>query len=79
MGIWIVNALVCGLSSLLGYVVIGSQPPYIVAFAFASVAGAILAMITDTMISQAFNGVHSLSGAISVLGFLLAFALNKLV
>ena len=77
--IWIGNALICGISSLVGYILIGQQSPYLVAFVLASAAGATLAMITDTMIPEAFSDIHSLSGAVSVFGFISAFALTKLV
>ena len=41
-------------------------------------AGAILAMLSDTMIPEAFTEAHNLAGLITVLGFLLAFVLTKL-
>ena len=40
-------------------------------------AGAILAMITDTMVPEAFENAHLLVGLITVLGFLVAFALSQ--
>ena len=39
-------------------------------------AGAILAMITDTMVPEAFEDAHLLVGLITVPGFLTAFALS---
>ena len=41
-------------------------------------AGAILAMIADTMIPEAFEQTHDFAGLITVLGFLAAFVLSKL-
>jgi len=41
-------------------------------------AGAILAMIIDTMAPEAFEGTHDFAGLIAVLGFLTAFGLSKL-
>ncbi|WP_229425049.1 hypothetical protein [Massilia sp. Se16.2.3] len=41
-------------------------------------AGAILAMLVDTMIPEAFEEAHDFAGLITVAGFLAAFALSKL-
>jgi ZIP family zinc transporter len=41
-------------------------------------AGAILAMLVDTMIPEAFEVAHDFAGLITVAGFLAAFALGKL-
>lgn len=38
--------------------------------------GAILAMIADTMLPEAFEGEHNLTGLITAAGFLCAFALS---
>lgn len=39
-------------------------------------AGAILAMVADTMIPEAFEDAHLLIGLVTVAGFLTAFALS---
>lgn len=41
-------------------------------------AGAILAMLVDTMIPEAFDVAHDVAGLVTVAGFLAAFALSKL-
>lgn len=41
-------------------------------------AGAILAMLVDRMIPEAFEQAHNFAGLIAVLGFLVAFVLTKL-
>ena len=41
-------------------------------------AGAILAMLADTMIPDAFEQAHDFAGLITVAGFLVAFVLTKL-
>lgn len=40
-------------------------------------AGAILCMLVDTMIPEAFAEAHDFAGLITVLGFLTAFVLTK--
>ncbi len=41
-------------------------------------AGAILTMLADTMMPEAFEQAHDWAGVITVIGFLAAFALSKL-
>jgi ZIP family zinc transporter len=77
-GVWIAIAVACGLSSLLGYVVFGSFSPGVVAATTAVAAGAMLTMIVDTMIPEAFAETHNWAGLITVLGFLTAFSLSEL-
>jgi ZIP family zinc transporter len=50
----------------------------VVAATTAVAAGAILAMLADTMIPEAFEEAHGMAGLITVAGFLSAFALSKL-
>ncbi len=77
-GIWTVITLLCSLASLLGYVVFSQLSGEIIAATTAIAAGAILAMISDTMIPEAFEQAHDFAGLITVLGFLCAFVLSKL-
>ena len=41
-------------------------------------AGAILTMIADTMLPEAFEGGHNFSGLITAAGFLCAFTLSMM-
>jgi len=77
-GLWTGIALIAGLASLIGYVAFAGVAPGAVAFVQALAAGAILAMIVDTMVPEAFEGTHDFAGLISVSGFLVAFGLSKL-
>lgn len=67
----------CILSAWLGYVFIGGFGPFWIAIAVASAAGAIFVMIVDTMIPEAFEEIHALSGPIAALGFLLTFIASQ--
>ncbi len=40
-------------------------------------AGAILAMLADTMMPEAFEHTHALTGLITAVGFLAAFTTNR--
>ena len=77
-GVWTTIAVACGLSSFAGYAVFGALSPGIVAAATAVAAGAMLTMIVDTMIPEAFSETHDWAGLIAVLGFLVSFALTEI-
>ena len=76
--LWASIALIAGLSSFAGYALFGSASPQILAAVQGVAAGAILAMIIDTMAPEAFEGTHDFAGLIAVFGFLTAFGLSKL-
>jgi ZIP family zinc transporter len=76
--LWAGVAAIAGLSSLLGYVAFAGVDPGAVAAVQAVAAGAILAMIVDTMVPEAFEGTQDFAGLVAVAGFLTAFALSKL-
>lgn len=75
-GVWGGIAVASGLSALLGYLLLGGAPPEVEAVITALAAGAILTMIADTMIPEAFEQTHAWTGLITTLGFLVAFALT---
>jgi ZIP family zinc transporter len=75
-GLWIAIAVISGLAALLGYVVVGDLGAGVVAATNAVAAGAILSMIADTMIPEAFEANHDYAGLITVVGFLIAFMLS---
>jgi ZIP family zinc transporter len=52
--------------------------PDVIAATTAIAAGAILSMLVDTMIPEAFEQAHNFAGLITVTGFLAAFILGKL-
>jgi ZIP family zinc transporter len=76
-GLWAAIAFVSGLASVLGFVAFRNVAPGIVSAVTATAAGAILAMLIDTMIPEAFEESHASAGLIAVAGFLCAFALSK--
>ena len=78
LGVWGGIALVSGVSALIGYTVFRHYSNNIIAGTTAVAAGAILAMLVDTMIPEAFEETHEFAGLITVVGFLLAFLLSKL-
>src|SRR4051794_17419004 len=77
-GLWTGITVISGIAALLGYVVVGDLGPGVVAAANAVAAGAILSMIADTMIPEAFEANHDYAGLVTVIGFLIAFGLSHL-
>jgi zinc transporter, ZIP family len=78
MALWVFVALVSGLASLLGYALFDSAGPSALAFVLAFAAGAILTMLADTMVPEAYEHGGKLVGLLTTLGFGLAFFLAKL-
>ena len=77
-GVWGSIAVISGVAALLGYTVLSRFCADIIAATTAVAAGAILAMLTDTMIPEAYEKAHNLAALITVIGFLAAFVLDKL-
>ncbi len=75
--VWSGIALISGLASLMGYTVFQHFSETVIAATTAVAAGAILAMLVDTMIPEAFEEAHDFAGLITVAGFLAAFILTK--
>jgi ZIP family zinc transporter len=76
--VWGGIAVLCGLASLIGYAVFQDFSAGVVAATMAVAAGAILTMLVDTMIPEAFEEAHAFAGLITVSGFLVAFSLSRL-
>jgi ZIP family zinc transporter len=76
-GVWLGIAIISGVASLAGYAVFSGFSPDVIAATEAVAAGAIHALIADTMIPEAFEIAHDYAGLITVAGFLTAFTLSK--
>jgi ZIP family zinc transporter len=76
-GVWGAITLASGVAALVGYTLFQHYSADVVAATTAVAAGAILAMLVDTMIPEAFEAAHDYAGLITVAGFLAAFALSK--
>jgi ZIP family zinc transporter len=78
IGLWILVTTVSGLAALAGYGLLDTASPRTVAFVLAFAAGAILTMLADTMMPEAFEHGGKLVGLFTTLGFALAFAISSL-
>jgi ZIP family zinc transporter len=78
MTLWVVVSLVSGLAAMLGYVIFQDASPGAVAFLLAFAGGAILTMLADTMMPEAFEYGGPQAGLLTTLGFALAFGISSL-
>ena len=78
LGVWVVVMLVSGLAALAGYGLFDGASPSTLAFVNAFAAGAILTMLADTMMPEAFEHGGKLVGIFTTFGFAVAFALTTL-
>jgi ZIP family zinc transporter len=77
-GVWSGIALISGAASWAGFSVFSHFSQNVIAGTTAVAAGAILAMLSDTMIPEAFEYAHGFTGLITVAGFLTAFLIGKM-
>jgi ZIP family zinc transporter len=77
---WVGIVLLSGASSALGYVLLDGASENLVAFTQAFAGGAVLCMLTDTMIPEAYREYDEKPqvGLTTVLGFAVAFLLSTL-
>lgn len=77
-GVWGAIAVASGLSAALGNLLLDDASPQLIAVITAVAAGAILAMIADTMIPEAYERAHLYTGLCTTAGFLTAFVVERL-
>ena len=78
LGLWTAVMAVSALAAAVGYGVLGDASGNVIAGIQAFAAGAILTMLADTMMPEAFEHGGATVGLVTVLGFALAFFLSTL-
>jgi ZIP family zinc transporter len=78
LGLWTLVATASGLAALAGYVLFDTASAETVAFVLSFAGGAILTMLADTMMPEAFEHGGKLVGVVTTFGFALAFAISAL-
>jgi zinc transporter, ZIP family len=78
LGLWVLVMVVCGFSALAGYGLLDTASPTTIAFVLSFAGGAILTMLADTMMPEAFEHGGKLVGLFTTLGFALAFGISAL-
>jgi ZIP family zinc transporter len=76
--LWTAIALASAVASWSGYTIFSHFGPSVVAATTAVAAGAVLAMLADTMIPEAYETAHTATGLITAVGFLASYMLSKL-
>jgi zinc transporter, ZIP family len=77
LALWSSVTVSSGLAAAIGYGVLGDAPAFAVAFVLAFAAGAVLTMLADTMMPEAFKHARRLAGLATTLGFVVAFAIAQ--
>lgn len=78
MILWLIIALFCALSSFIGFAYVSNLPIEAQAVIQSIAAGSIIAMITDTMIPEAYEEGGVFVAISTVIGFMLSFIISKL-
>jgi zinc transporter, ZIP family len=75
---WIGIAVISGIASLAGYGLFQNASPAVVAFVLTFAAGAILTMLANTMMPEAYQNGGKWVGVATTLGFSVAFTIHLL-
>lgn len=78
LGMWALVVLVCGIAAGAGYALLSGASETVIAGIQTFAAGAIITMISDTMIPEATEHAGRLVGIATMMGFALAFLLSAL-
>jgi zinc transporter, ZIP family len=78
LGLWTLVSLVSGAAALFGFAVFDTASPKTIAFVLSFAGGAILTMLADTMMPEAFEHGGKLVGLVTTFGFALAFGISAL-
>jgi zinc transporter, ZIP family len=74
-GLWALVAAVCAVSALLAFGLLDERNQTLIGFILAFAAGAILAMLADTMIPEAVEHAGKVIALVTVLGFAVGFVI----
>ncbi|HEV2712505.1 MAG TPA: hypothetical protein VGU26_05350 [Gaiellaceae bacterium] len=74
-GLWTLVALVCAVTAMLAFGLLDGASESLIAFILAFAAGAILAMLADTMIPEALEHAGKAVALVTVLGFAIGFVI----
>lgn len=77
-GLWGGMAVISGVMAIIGVQFFGTAPAHIRAIITCIAAGGVFAMLIETMIPEAFEDAHEMSGMMAAFGFVAAIALQML-
>ena len=75
LSLWLFIALICAFFTVFGYSFFGNASNEMIAFVNAFAGGAMLMMLANTMIPEAYKNVGKLAGVFTVLGFIVSVSI----
>ncbi len=76
MGLWVLVTLVSAAAAVAGFALFDTAAPGTIAFVLGFAGGAILTMLADTMMPEAFEHSGRLVGVVTTFGFATAVAVD---
>jgi ZIP family zinc transporter len=77
-GMWGAVAIIAGLSSMIGFAAFDTASSEAVAFVLAFAGGALLTMLVDTMVPEAYKLNGPVTGLLTTLGFGIAYGISAI-
>lgn len=78
LALWFIAVIVGTISTAIGFAVLSKASPFVISVAISFAAGAILVMLAESMIPEAFEEGGSRIGLAAMSGFAIAFILGRL-
>jgi zinc transporter, ZIP family len=78
LGLWSVAVVIGTISTAIGFAVLSKAIPFVISVAMSFAAGAILVMLAESMIPEAFKEGGSKIGLAAMAGFTIAFILGRI-
>jgi zinc transporter, ZIP family len=78
LGLWSVAVIIGTISTAIGFAVLSKAIPFVISVAMSFAAGAILVMLAESMIPEAFKEGGSKIGLAAMAGFTIAFILGRI-
>jgi len=78
LALWSIAVIVGTISTAIGFAVLSKASPFVISVAISFAAGAILIMLAESMIPEAFEEGGSRIGLAAMAGFAIAFILGRL-
>lgn len=75
ISLWLFIALICAAFTVLGFSLFGNASDGMIAFVNAFAGGAMLMMLANTMIPEAYINAGKLAGVFTVIGFIVSVAI----
>ncbi|HEX5185272.1 MAG TPA: ZIP family metal transporter [Nitrososphaeraceae archaeon] len=76
--LWSIAVFISTMSSVIGFKILSNTSPFLISISISFAAGAILVMLAESMIPEAYEEGGIKIGIATMIGFAIAFALGKL-